>query len=406
MAKELVVDVGELIEDPKNARKHSKRNLGAITASLQQFGAARSIVVDKSGVVRAGNGTLAAAKKAGIKKVRVIQSEGDELVAVMRADLSDAQAAAYALADNRTSDLSDWNNELLLDSLQELKEVDFNVEEFGFDEKFMKDLLKDMGDFSSIDTSQEEQEEQEWNESQQNQIFGLRPDVIFSSANKYGIPDLKKEKLGGLDCVPNDIWTAEKRESYENCLMLWGTNKFPENISESILGFYVDDQRFEVVWNNAVQTVGELMRKGWKAVIEPDFSVWRDDPMAVQLWNRYRSQWVARYWQEAGIKIIPSLNWSDENSIDFCCAGIPIGCELVSLQCRTTKSNLGKKYFVNGLNSTLKVLRPSNIMIYGGITHRSWIEPSLDTDANLIFLDDWASLRQKRRNTQKERSLS
>lgn len=57
--------VADLALDPANARKHSDKNLAAIKASLTRFGQQKPIVIDSSGVVRAGNGTLAAAKALG-----------------------------------------------------------------------------------------------------------------------------------------------------------------------------------------------------------------------------------------------------------------------------------------------------------------------------------------------------
>ena len=80
---------------------------------MQRYGAARSIVIDENDVVLAGNGTLEGAKSAGITKVRVIEATGDELIAVRRTDLSDSEKVGLALADNRTAELSAWDNEML-----------------------------------------------------------------------------------------------------------------------------------------------------------------------------------------------------------------------------------------------------------------------------------------------------
>lgn len=100
------MDITDLKQDPQNARKRGDRAKLQIQDSLREFGAARSIVVDKDGIVRAGNGTVEAAKEAGITKVRIVDSSPDELIAVRRADLSGKQAQAYAIADNRTAELA------------------------------------------------------------------------------------------------------------------------------------------------------------------------------------------------------------------------------------------------------------------------------------------------------------
>jgi 16S rRNA G966 N2-methylase RsmD len=71
------------------------------------------VVIDEDNRILAGNGTVDAAKRAGISKVRVIETEGDEIIAVKRTGLTEDQKIGLALADNRTSDLSEWDKEML-----------------------------------------------------------------------------------------------------------------------------------------------------------------------------------------------------------------------------------------------------------------------------------------------------
>lgn len=103
-----ITNIADLTPDPNNARRHNPRNIGMIERSLNEVGAARSIVVDEDGVILAGNGLVEAAVQAGIEKVRVIDASGDEIIAVRRRGLTGAQKIALALYDNRTTDLSDW----------------------------------------------------------------------------------------------------------------------------------------------------------------------------------------------------------------------------------------------------------------------------------------------------------
>ncbi|NCU71550.1 MAG: transcriptional regulator [Candidatus Fonsibacter lacus] len=84
-----------------------------IAESLKRYGAARSIVIDEENRILAGNGTIEGAKAAGIKNVRIIDADGDELIAVRRAGLTEDEKIGLALADNRTSDLSEWDGAML-----------------------------------------------------------------------------------------------------------------------------------------------------------------------------------------------------------------------------------------------------------------------------------------------------
>lgn len=105
--------IKDLTPDPRNARKRTDRSAEMIAESLRRFGAARSIVIDEDGRVLAGNGTVEGAKKAGISKVRVIEAAGDELIAVKRTGLTEDEKVGLAIADNRSSDLSEWDSEML-----------------------------------------------------------------------------------------------------------------------------------------------------------------------------------------------------------------------------------------------------------------------------------------------------
>lgn len=101
--------IKDLVPDPKNRRKHNPRNIGMVVDALHQVGAARSIVIDEHNVVLAGNGVTEAAAEAGITKVKVVEADGNELVAVRRRGLTDEQKRALAIYDNRTGELAEWN---------------------------------------------------------------------------------------------------------------------------------------------------------------------------------------------------------------------------------------------------------------------------------------------------------
>ena len=108
-----VVDIADFKQDHKNARRRTEQSKQLIAHSIGRFGAARSIVVDEDNRILAGNGTIDGAKTSGIQRVRVIEADGDEVIAVRRRGLSEDDKVGLALADNRTSDLSEWDVEML-----------------------------------------------------------------------------------------------------------------------------------------------------------------------------------------------------------------------------------------------------------------------------------------------------
>ncbi len=117
--------ITDLKPDDKNANKGRKRGSEAVTHSLKELGAGRSILIDRDGRVIAGNKTLAAAVAAGVQDVIVVESDGTKIIAVKRTDLSldDVKGRRLAVADNRTSELGlEWNPEVLAElSVLDLK---------------------------------------------------------------------------------------------------------------------------------------------------------------------------------------------------------------------------------------------------------------------------------------------
>jgi hypothetical protein len=101
--------LSELTPDPQNRRLRTPRNLDMIAASLKSVGAARSIVLDENNQILAGNGVHEAAPAAGISRVRIIDADGDELIAVRRRGLTDDQKRELAIFDNRTGELAAWD---------------------------------------------------------------------------------------------------------------------------------------------------------------------------------------------------------------------------------------------------------------------------------------------------------
>lgn len=130
--KIIKVKVAELTLDPKNARRHTPRNLEAITASLREFGQQKPIVIDGNNVVKAGNGTVQGAMALGWATVFAVRSE-----------LTGAALTAFALTDNKTSDLAEWDMPELAEQMKALAEAgELDLQALGWDEHDLAVLLQ------------------------------------------------------------------------------------------------------------------------------------------------------------------------------------------------------------------------------------------------------------------------
>ena len=127
------VPIGSIHLDPANVRRHPERNLATIKASLARFGQQSPLVVDAKSIVRKGNGTLAAALSLGWDKIKIV-----------RTGLAGSEATAYSVADNRSSDLAENDDEALAETLRALQEEDFDIESIGFTDAEVDAMFADL----------------------------------------------------------------------------------------------------------------------------------------------------------------------------------------------------------------------------------------------------------------------
>jgi len=127
----LAFRVSDLTPDPANARRHPHRNLEAIKASLSSYGQRKPLVVRCEGfVVEAGNGTLEAAKALGWTHVAAVLVDDDPIT-----------ATGYAIADNRTAELAEWDEQALSALLAELQAEDLDLDALGWSDDELSQLL-------------------------------------------------------------------------------------------------------------------------------------------------------------------------------------------------------------------------------------------------------------------------
>lgn len=127
----LLVPIGSLVPDPKNARRHDERNLATIEASLRRFGQHVPLVVSAhDSVVRVGNGRLEAARRMGWTHVAVVRVAESEVAAVGR-----------AIADNRTGELSEWDVPALERTLAALEAAGVDLVALGWSEEELRGLV-------------------------------------------------------------------------------------------------------------------------------------------------------------------------------------------------------------------------------------------------------------------------
>ncbi len=171
----------------------------------------------------------------------------------------------------------------------------------------------------------------------------------FPADNRWGIPELTHTSLPHL---PRHLLPYGQRV------------RTVEPLASVAIHFFLDDYRFERVWNRPFKALTFL--KGYEMALTPDFSLYHDWPLTLQLWNTYRSRWCGCFWQAQGLTVIPTVSWGTEESYRFCFTGIPrrsvVAISTVGVDFRHLLTHY---LFVNGYREMVKRLEPVQVLCYG-----------------------------------------
>lgn len=189
----------------------------------------------------------------------------------------------------------------------------------------------------------------------------------FNGVGKFDIPEIPKSNFSD--------------DTLENLLLI-GFDKINTDQSnyERMVHFFLYDYKFENIWKKPDEYVEKL--KKYKAVLSPDFSMYIEMNKALQLYNTFRNRWCGAYLASKDIKVIPTVNWGDENTFEFCFDGIPKGSIVaVSTYMVRERNNHAdqKDFFMKGYEEMLRRIEPSKIICYS--------EPFPEMQGDIIYVD-------------------
>lgn len=312
-------NIEDIIPYENNPRKNDEA-VDYVANSIKEFGFKVPIIIDKENVIIAGHTRLKASEKLGLKEVPVIMAD----------DLTEEQIKAFRIADNKVSEFSSWD----LDKLElELEDLDFNMSDFGFDNLDIDDIEEE----NEFDFKENERE-------RTNNTYNLDLYNKYQTEGFYQMPIIKCDNY-----IPEELIGFNYAKSSEN-----------KNVG---IHFFVDDYQFERVWNEPDKYIDIL--KEYECILSPDFSLYMDMPMSMKIWNIYRSRLIGQYYQNQGIKVIPTISWAEKETFKFCFDGIPKG-SIVSISTTgVLRDKEALKIWENGVNEMIKRIEPSCILVYG-----------------------------------------
>ena len=176
----------------------------------------------------------------------------------------------------------------------------------------------------------------------------------------YHLVDFHEEESAGRYDIPKI-----KREYFIPPRLIDFSQALTSKDFESGIHFYIDDIRFERFWRSPQRYLPIL--KKFSCVFSPDFSLYRDMPLAMKIWNVYRSRLLGQIMQRAGIRVIPTISWAAEDTYSFCFSGIDSKSVISISTVGTLKTKAAQAFFQEGCRKMCSVIKPKAVLLYGSL---------------------------------------
>ena len=137
-----------------------------------------------------------------------------------------------------------------------------------------------------------------------------------------------------------------------------------ENAEKAGIHCFIDDYQFERLWNRPDEYI-ETVRP-YQCMLSPDFSLYTDMTMPTKIWNVYRSRLIGAYYQAQGIEIIPTVQWAEAETFEFCFKGIEKGGTVAVSTIGVKEDPTAFDIWQAGMHEMIKQLKPKTILVYGG----------------------------------------
>lgn len=301
--------------------------------SIKEFGFKVPIVIDKDNVVITGHTRLKACKELGITKVPCIRAD----------DLTPEQVKAFRIADNSTGEVAKWDLGKLEDELKDLK---IDLSDFGLD-------------LGELETSINTEFESGTNEGDEDDggYYGDERERTFNAYNMHLVDYVK---------LTNDFWQMPiiKKETFIPDDLIGFKYAMRSQYKKCGLHCFIDDYQFERLWSRPDNYIDLI--KEYQCFLSPDFSLYLDMTTPVKIWNVYRSRLLGAYYQALGIKVIPTLQWAEKKSFQYCFKGIEKGGVVAISTIGVKEDENALKCWREGLTEAIKQVEPKTILIYGG----------------------------------------
>jgi flagellar motor protein MotB len=365
-------------------RNPRKGDVEKVAESLKAHGQIKPIGVNRGtktgreNEIIFGNHTYMGAKKLGWKEIWVTWFDVDDL-----------EFKRIGVADNGAADGSGYHEDVLGEILTEIKEEAGTLTGTTYTDDILGKLVTNATDENaSVDKIEDAPDQLDGVEELNNFVF-------FPSNIDFDIPELRLEMIPEEPLEPMRVWAGHELDGKDIIgeeewgemwwLAMWHAGSRGINWKKAIPYFYTDDFHFEPIYNDPAKNTKKILNLGIQYCFMPNYTIHAEMPVALWVYAAYRSFYVARYFQEAGLMVIPDIQTGmDDAVLDLTLSGIPQGCGVVATQAQMSK---GDK---NAIRKKARLLKEAedrigfkNIIVYGHTDADEVVERA-DFSANVI----------------------
>ena len=317
-----IVKLVDIREYSTNAKLHPQSQIEQIKQSIIDFEFNDPIAIDEDNVIIEGHG-----------RAKAMQELGEEYIPAIRlCHLTEEQKKAYILVHNKLTMETDFDIGIV--NLELVDILDIDMQQFGFE----------LPDMELIEPPQEDEEKVSHRETT-NRQYNL--DLVdWGRVDGYfDMPVIRK-----TDHIPEDLigfnymLTSDEKSAGIHC--------------------FVDDYQFQRLWTSPDAYVEKL--KEFDCFLSPDFSLYLDMPLAMQVWNIFRSRLIGQYMQDQGIEVIPTVSWGNAKTFQFAFDGIEPGGVVAVSTIGVKRQDESMRIWTTGMDMMIRLLKPSTILVYGG----------------------------------------
>lgn len=315
------VKLADIREYSTNAKLHPQSQIEQIKQSIADFEFNDPIAIDENNVIIEGHGRFKAVQQMGWTEVPCIRLS----------HMTEQQKKAYILAHNKLTMNTGFDPDMLDMEIESI--LDFDMEDYGFD-------------IPDLDELEKQPLEKDSHRETTNKHYNLDMFDASRCSGFYEMPIIRKSNF-----IPSDLIGFN-----------YALNSKNKNAG---IHCFVDDYQFERLWNNPDAYIETIA--GYECFLSPDFSLYMDMPMAMKVWNIYRSRMIGQYYQDHGIEVIPTVSWAEPETFSFCFDGIEQGATVAVSTIGVKRNEYAQKIWQQGMDEMIKTIQPANILLYGGV---------------------------------------